>query len=56
MTESTPTSWCGRGHKPRVFDKHDAIICYDKPAAAVISRQEYDVRLNLCSVKSYTYI
>lgn len=46
MAEPTPTSWCGRDHKPRVFAKHDPIICYDKPAAAVVSKQEYDVCLN----------
>lgn len=36
------TSWCGRGDKPRKFIKYTPTICYDKPKAALISKDEYN--------------
>ncbi|KAI8129464.1 hypothetical protein FF38_00818 [Lucilia cuprina] len=38
----TTQSWCGRGFKPRTFPKHPPTLCYNKPAAAQVSKSEYD--------------
>ncbi|XP_055377671.1 uncharacterized protein LOC129609641 [Condylostylus longicornis] len=35
-------SWCGKHDKKRTFTSHKPVICYDKPAAALVSRTEYD--------------
>jgi len=42
-TSAAPASWCGRGAKPRTFEKEPPVICYDKPAASIVSKEEYDV-------------
>lgn len=34
--------WCGKGFKPRTFKNHPPTICYDKPKAALVSKDEYD--------------
>ena len=36
------SSWCGRDFKQRRFVKHSPTICYNKPAAAEISKSDYD--------------
>eukprot|EP00099_Drosophila_melanogaster_P023420 NP_651186.1 uncharacterized protein Dmel_CG10208 [Drosophila melanogaster] len=41
-TSAAPASWCGRGAKPRTFEKEPPVICYDKPAASIVSKEEYD--------------
>ncbi|KAK6635585.1 hypothetical protein RUM44_000839 [Polyplax serrata] len=42
MSESCQTGWCGRNFRPRKFDHHEPIICYDSPPASKVNRSHYD--------------
>lgn len=36
------TGWCGRGDRPRVFQKRPPVICYNSPEAASVNHSLYD--------------
>jgi len=43
VAPAAPAPWCGRDSKPRTYEKHSPVVCYDKPEASIVSREEYDV-------------
>lgn len=42
MSSSHPGGWCGIGDRRRKFNITEPVICYDKPAASLVSKPIYD--------------